>query len=99
MKETQITQFLNDLFGKEITKPSYSGGGTFSHKIVDKDGRVIIEQAIRSFLLDNREEQIGLLEAKVFTYERIISNSNFAPMILPKEIDTNLTIPKGGGEE
>jgi hypothetical protein len=41
----------------------------------------VIEQAIRAFLLENRDEKIGILEAKVFMYEEIISKSNFAPMI------------------
>lgn len=31
--------------------------------------------------MDNRDERIGVLEAKVFMYEQIISKSNFSPML------------------
>lgn len=33
------------------------------------------------------EKRIGLLEAKVYAYEKIIANSNFAPMVQPIIID------------
>jgi len=61
--------------------------GNYNHKsdVINKEGKSNIELIIRSFLLDNRDEKLGILEAKVFMYEQIISKSNFAPMIEQKE--------------
>lgn len=53
--------------------------------LIEKQGRLVFEQILRSYLLDNRDEKIGILEGKVFMYEQIISKSNFAPMIEQKE--------------
>lgn len=83
MKEEQIKSLLNDIFEKTFVK-SYSSGGTYNNHVVDKEARLIVEQIIRSHLADNREEKIGILEAKVFMYEQIISKSNFAPMLPTK---------------
>lgn len=40
-----------------------------------------VENLIRQYALDNHDETLGVLEAKVKTYEAIIANSNFAPLI------------------
>jgi hypothetical protein len=37
---------------------------------------------IRQHLLDEHDKEIGVLKAKVYAYECIIANSNFAPMII-----------------
>lgn len=95
MKEDEINEFLKEIFNKKITQ-SYSGGSSYQVDIINKDGRAIIEAAFRNLLLDNRDEKIGILQAKVFTYERIISNSNFAPMVLP---DEPLTPPQRMGDK
>jgi hypothetical protein len=84
MKEDKIKQFIDDLFKKKITK-SYTSGGNYETEIVEIQGRGIVETMVRSFILDNRDERLGILEAKVFMYEQIISKSNFAPMIESKD--------------
>ncbi len=43
-----------------------------------------VEVLIRQFALDNHDAEIGVLKAKVYAYEQIIANSNFAPMIEEK---------------
>lgn len=47
-----------------------------------------VENLIRQFALDNHDEQLGVLKAKVYTYEQVIAKSTFAPLFNFKE-DTN----------
>lgn len=89
MKEENIQEFLNQLFAKYITKTFRSGGDTYNTKIVEEQGREIVESMFRKFLLDNRDEamtaletKVSVMEAKVFMYEQIISKSNFAPILV-----------------
>lgn len=86
MAENKLTSLLDELFSKKITRKS-SSIGDYSIDVIDKEGRVIVEQIIRQFLLDNRDENKGILEAKVFAYEQMISNSNFAPIIKKDEAE------------
>jgi hypothetical protein len=44
-----------------------------------------VENLIRQYALDNHDETLGVLEAKVKTYEAIIANSNFAPLIVKEK--------------
>lgn len=52
-------------------------------RIIIKDfDRDIVTQTIRNFLSTTDEErELAELRAKVYTYEKIIANSNFAPLI------------------
>ena len=45
-----------------------------------------VENLIRQYALDNHDGTLGVLEAKVKTYEAIIANSIFAPLIV-KELE------------
>ena len=49
--------------------------------MIAREGFDKVENVIRQFLLDNHDSEYGELQAKVYTYEKIIANSNFAPMI------------------
>ena len=40
-----------------------------------------VENLIRQYALDSHDAELGTLQAKVYAYEQIIANSNFAPMI------------------
>lgn len=44
-----------------------------------------VENLIRQFALDNHDEQLGVLKAKVYTYEQVIAKSTFAPLFNFKE--------------
>jgi hypothetical protein len=44
-----------------------------------------VERIIRQHLLDEHDKEIGVLKAKVYAYEKIIANSNFAPMIVKEK--------------
>ena len=79
MKEEKIKDLLSSLFALRYNWKGESSN--YTSDVINKDGRSNVESIIRSFLLDNRDEKIGTLEAKVFMYEQIISKSNFAPMI------------------
>lgn len=84
MKEEKIKELLNNLFTLKYNWTS--DGSTYKSEVIEKEGRHNVENIIRSFLLDNRDEKLGILEAKVFMYEQIISKSNFSPML---ETQTN----------
>ena len=84
MKEEQIKELLNSLFS---LKYKWKGDmGNYTSNVINKEGRNNVENIIRSFLLDNRDEKLGVLEAKIFMYEQIISKSNFAPMLEEKVV-------------
>ena len=79
MNEQKIQQLLDVLF--QLKYNWKSDHGNYTSDVINKEGRQNVENIIRSFLLENRDEQSGILQAKVFVYEEIISKSNFAPMI------------------
>lgn len=93
MKEEKIQELFENIFSLKYNW-SGSSGDNYTSDVIRKEGRNNVENIIRSFLLDNRDEKLGTLEAKVFMYEQIISKSNFAPMIevkvdLFEELKTN----------
>ena len=53
-----------------------------------------VENLIRQFALDNHDKQLGVLEAKVYTYEQVIAKSTFAPLFNFKEDNNNDNINK-----
>ena len=84
MKEKKIQELLDALFD---LKYNWKGtGGGYRSEVIHSDGKASVEAIIRAFLLDNRDEKQGVLEAKVFMYEQIISKSNFAPMLENNQI-------------
>ena len=86
MREEQIKELLNSLFALKYNWKGESSN--YTSDVVNKEGRNNVENIIRSFLLDNRDEKLGVLEAKVFMYEQIISKSNFSPMLETPERTT-----------
>ena len=66
----------------------------------DSNERRAIAGAISEWAMEQMtdieaEKRIGLLEAKVYAYEKIIANSNFAPMIQPIIVDEFKGFPDG----
>lgn len=78
MNEESIRELLDRLFCLTY-KSSFSGG--YALPVIREDHRTEIEHIVRQWAIDNHDSKVGTLEAKVFAYEQIISNSNFAPMI------------------
>lgn len=81
MKEEKIQELLNDLFSKKFTKTWSHSSDSYNEYVVEEQARNIVEDIIRNHLADDREERIGVLEAKIFMYEEIIKKSTFAPML------------------
>ena len=83
-----MNEILNDLVSKlmylKYEDKGYSGG-TYQYDVVSKDHRDMVKTAIVEWYDMNFGEEygrkIGELEAKVYAYEQIIANSNFAPVI------------------
>lgn len=64
----------------------------------DSNERRAIAGAISEWAMEQltdieAEKRIGELEAKVYAYEKIIANSNFAPMIQPTIVETGKKFP------
>jgi len=83
MKENDIQKLVRILINKKYTYKSWDG--TYDEaNLISSDAKTILEEILRQFLLDNHDEKIGVLEAKVYAYEKIIANSNFAPILKNK---------------
>lgn len=74
-----IEELLQKL--KDLKRPSEVFGRTEYFPIISREYFGEVEMLIRQFALDNHDAEIGELKAKVYAYEQIIANSNFAPMI------------------
>ena len=80
MNEESIRELLDRLFG--LTYRSDCGFSSYCDlPVIGEKHRTEIEHIVRQWALDAHDRRVGTLEAKVFAYEQIISNSNFAPMI------------------
>lgn len=79
MKEEKIQELLQCLF--KLKYNWKSSNDSYTSDVINKGSRGLVEEVLRKFLNDNHDEKLGVLEAKVFMYEQIISKSNFAPML------------------
>ena len=91
MKAKILDELLETLF--KLKYDWSSGSSSYRSEVIHKEGKLVVEEVIRKYLLDNHDEKTGVLEAKVFMYEQIISKSNFAPM-LKKRISTTSSLEK-----
>ena len=74
-----LEELLYELKSLKYTSTVLGSRSTFD--VINKESFDRVEVLIRQYALDNHDEQLGLLQAKVYAYEQIIANSNFAPMI------------------
>ena len=84
MNGQQIEKLVKELCKKEIIYKDYEGKSS-STNLVWRGNDTIVEQIVRQHLLDNRDEKLGVMEAKVFFYEEMIAKSTFAPMLIKNE--------------
>ncbi|MCR5451990.1 MAG: hypothetical protein K6F00_05110 [Lachnospiraceae bacterium] len=71
---------------KGLKRPSDVFGRTEYFPVISNEYFKDVELLIRQYALDNHDAEMGELKAKVYAYEQIIANSNFAPMLVkPKE--------------
>ena len=88
MTEEKIQKLLDELRG--LTYCTEILGNKRHLHVIACEGFDKVENVIRQFLLDNHDSEYGELQAKVYTYEKIIANSNFAPMLDCKEKDNKV---------
>lgn len=88
MTEEKIQKLLDELRG--LTYLTELLGRKERFNVIAQEGLDKVENVIRQFLLDNHDSEYGELQAKVYTYEKIIANSNFAPMLDCKEKDNKV---------
>ncbi|WP_339889829.1 hypothetical protein [uncultured Flavobacterium sp.] len=85
MKSENIQKLIKELVNKKVDFKSYDN--TISKtELIQRGNSEVLEQIIRNHILDDRDEKIGALEAKVFVYEEMIAKSTFAPMLVEKEV-------------
>lgn len=80
MNEATINELLSRLFAMSYKRQS-EYIRDWECFVIEKEHREAVENVIRQWALEFHENRIGTLEAKVFTYEQIIKNSNFAPIV------------------
>lgn len=71
MEDLRNLKYSTELMGRKEQFP-----------VIDRNHLCDVEMVIRQHLLDEHDKEIGVLKAKVYAYERIIANSNFAPMVI-----------------
>lgn len=71
-------------YDKRMTKTKVCYGDSNERRAI---AGAIEEWAMEQITDIEAEKRIGLLEAKVYAYEKIIANSNFAPMVQPIIVD------------
>lgn len=71
---------------KELKRPSSVLGHTEFFPVISRDHFSDVEMLIRQYALDNHDSELGILKAKVYAYEKIIANSNFAPMLIDNHV-------------
>lgn len=76
MEDLRNLRYSTELMGRKEQFP-----------VVNRDHLCDVEMVIRQHLLDEHDKEMGELKAKVYAYERIIANSNFAPMIIKDSED------------
>lgn len=75
-----LEELLQEL--KALKRPSNLLGKTEYFPVISQGHFEDVERLIRQYALDTHDSEIGTLRAKVYAYEQIIANSNFAPMIV-----------------
>ena len=83
MEEKEINALVKELCDTKVKRMSYDGS-VDNYDLISREGRNVLELVIKKHLLDTRDEKIGILKAKVYAYEQIISKSNFAPLLINK---------------
>lgn len=94
MTEEKVQELLKNLRG--LTYFTDILGKKERFRVIAQEGYDKVENVIRQFLLDNHDSEYGELQAKVYTYEKIIANSNFAPMIKKEQ---GITHKEGANNE
>lgn len=85
MNEEDLEILFNQL-GKATYVSSYSKE---SYQLLYGESLETAKKIIKTFFMTHSNQKIAELEAKVYTYEKIIANSNFAPLLEEKNKKVN----------
>lgn len=80
MNESTIRELLSRLFDLSYEENDKIIG-RYNHRVISQKDFQLAENTVRQWALEFHDNRTGTLEAKVFVYEQIIKNSNFAPML------------------
>lgn len=89
-----INSLVSQLMNLKYEDNNYSGG-TSQYNVISKKNEGIIRNAVAEWYdtyFGEYARKIGEFEAKVYVYEHIIANSNFAPMLQPPPV--NIDFPE-----
>lgn len=75
-----LEELLKELKDLKYTSRVLGSPSTFD--VINKESFDRVEALIRQYAIDNHDNELGILQAKVYAYEQIIANSNFKPMII-----------------
>ena len=86
----EILEYLvSNLMSLKYEDKGYSGG-TYQYDVISRKHRDMVKTAIVEwydmYFGAEYGRKIAELEAKVYTYEKIIANSNFAPIIQDRDL-------------
>ena len=82
MTAKQIDELCDALFSLK-----YRSSSDWEFDVISKENRSAVKETIIKYINDFVSTNQGELEAKVYVYEKIIANSNFAPMLQEKRAD------------
>lgn len=89
-----LDALVSKLMNLKYEDKNYLGSGTSQYDVISNKNKNIVKSAIVEwydmYFGNEYGKKIGELEAKVYAYEQIIANSNFAPMIKYKTGDGNV---------
>lgn len=64
----------------DLTEYHCSSGG-WTSKLVSDDSKSLVKETLIKVFNECHDDEVGELKAKVYAYEKIIANSNFAPIL------------------
>jgi len=85
-----IDEIYEKLIHLKYTARMYRSNDTYTTEVINKEGRDVFRAALADALSDQFNEykaKIATLEAKVFAYEAILKNSNFAMAVVDPDIE------------
>jgi hypothetical protein len=84
-----IDKIYNELINLKYERKSSYDKRPYTTEVVNEDAREVFRVALADALSDQLNEyksKIATLEAKVFAYEAILKNSNFAMAVVDSDI-------------
>lgn len=81
-KKDIVDKIFDTLCG--LTEYHHNAGG-WTTNVISNSAKPLVKEALLKVFNECHDEEIGELKAKVYAYEKIIANSNFAPILDNKQ--------------